>query len=151
MIRMSYLDLMNPEFRRVADVLWNCPQLDGHTSYRAHRIKKGMDKVLKEAGSLQMEMAKKYARKSKLGPDENSPEILLRDDQGRLMFENEEKAKEFENEFATVFSEKYLELKVNKIDFRAIAAVKGLTPNHWPYLEFIVENLPDEMPEEAAP
>jgi hypothetical protein len=147
---MSFLEVMDPGFRQAANVLWNSPNMDGHTSYSAHRVKKGIDATLKEAQKIQLEIANKYCRKSKTGPAEDAPEILLRDENGNYLFEDDEKLKAFDREFTEVFSQKFMELKVNKIDFQAIGGMKGLTPNHWPYLEFIVENLPEEDPLEES-
>lgn len=151
MIKLSYLDVMNPSFREAANVIWNSANLDGHTSYRAHRIKKGIDETLKDAQKTQIEIAMKYCRKGKTSPAEDAPEILLRDERGNYLFEDDEKLKKFDEEFTSTFAAKYMELKVNKIDFRAIGGMKGLTPNHWSYLEPIIENLPVEEPEEVKP
>jgi len=141
MIQMTYYQALEPAFREAANAIWHSPNLDAKTSYSAHRVKKALDKVFKEASQIQQDLAKKYAKMTKL-PD--GKEILHRDPSGRLMFDDDKKAAEFEAEFEKVFREKKLELKVTKLPFAAIQRVQGLAPVYWEHLEPIVEGLPKE-------
>ncbi len=147
MIKLSYMEIMHPNFREAANVIWNSAQLDGKTSYSAHRVKKGIDKVLKEIPKLQNDLAVNYCKFTEVGEEGKKQKIAHRDPRGSIMFESPEKQDEFEEAFTKMFTEKYLELKVNKIDFNCLMHVKGLTPSHWEFLSPIVENLPAEEEE----
>lgn len=147
MIKLSYMEILNPRFRQAADVIWNSPQLDGQTSYSAHRIKKGIDKVLKNFRQQQEELALGFAKSTEV----DGKKILHRDPNGNLMFDGSEQQEGFEKKFEEVFSEKYLELQVTKIDFEKLKGVRGLTPSHWEFLQPIVENFPPEEEEPSEP
>ena len=133
---MTYLQAMEPGFRQAAQVIWNSTGLDARTSYSAHRIKSALDKVLKEAGKMQIELGLKHAKKTKL-PD--GKEILHRDPNGNLMFEGPEQQEAFGKEFEEVFTQKTIKLEVSKLQLESLGKVQGLAPALWEYLEPILE------------
>jgi hypothetical protein len=118
--------------------------LDAKTSYSAHRIQQGIQKVDKEIRDLRIELCQKHGKK-----DENGK--LINDERGFITFESPEKNKEFEEEFTKIFNERKVELKVSKLDFEKLANVRGITPSMWEHLIPIMDNLPPEDEEPVLP
>jgi hypothetical protein len=144
MIEMSWMELADPRFQEAMNTIWHCPALDAQTSYTAHRIQKGMEKVNLDIKNLRIQLCEKYAKKGEDGKN-------VVDNHGRIQFENEDKQLEFETEFREQFSTRKLVLKVKKLDFRTLAQVRGITPMMWGPLERVMDNLPqDEEEVEAA-
>lgn len=126
-------------------MIWNSQGLDAKTSYSAHRIQKGIEKVFKDVRELQKKLADKYAKKTKVG----DKEILHRDPQtGQLMFDGPEQEQAFYKAMQDEIEPKELKLEVSKLHFNQLAGVRGISPNHWAYLGHIVEGMPGDEPEE---
>lgn len=139
---MTYFQALEPNFRQAAAAIWYSEGLDAKTSYSAHRIQKALDKVFKEAGQLQQELALKHCKLMEVG--EKKTPVPQRQPNGHLCFESPEKEQAFNEEFEKTFTEKKLELKVNKLPFNALGRVQGISPIQWGYLEPIVEGFPQE-------
>lgn len=142
MINLTWLQMAHPHFQEAVDVIWNCPQLDGETSYRAHRLRLGIEKTNKDIAEMRKGILNKYGKK-----DENGK--LINDERGFIQFDKPEDHKAFEEEFTKEFSSRSMDLKINKLDFRKLAVVRGITPKFWEHLEPITDNLPQDEELEA--
>lgn len=136
MITLTWLELANPAFQDAVQVIWDCPMLDGHTSYSAHRIQSGIAVVEKEIAHFRKNLTQKHGKKDEHGK-------LINDERGYIVFDTPEQHKAFEAEFTEKFKTRKIELKVNKIDFEKIVNVRGITPSMWQYLMPIIDNLPE--------
>jgi hypothetical protein len=144
MITLTWLELANPLFQQAVGAIWDCPSLDGHTSYSAHRIRQGIEKVEKDVKDLRLALCKKHGKKDADGK-------LINDERGWIQFETPEIGKQFEEEFTKEFSERSLEMKVTKLNFEKLVQVRGITPRMWEFLQPVVENLPAESEAPVEP
>lgn len=143
-ITLSWFQLANHDFQRAINEIWNCPMMDAGTSYTAHRIKLRIDKADKEVRNLRIEIANKYAKKDEAGKP-------IQDKAGYLQFEKPEDAEAFEQEFVKEFEGRKVTMKISKMNFQKLTAIKGITPRMWEQLVPIVDNFPKEEDEDEAP
>lgn len=138
MIELTWLEMANPQFQAACQSIWDCPMLDGHTSYTAHRIQQAIEKADKEIWALRKEVLRRHGKKNENGE-------LINDEKGNIVFEDSDKGPQiFEADFLKEFNGKKVTLKVSKIDFQKLVQVRGITPRHWKFLAPIVDNLPVE-------
>lgn len=143
MIKLAWMQIANPYFEQAVNAIWDCPMLDGATSYTAHRIKKGIEKANKQIRDIRIEICRKYAKK---GPDGK----MLNDASGQIIFENPEDGPKLEADFIKEFETHFLEMEVSKLDFTKLVNVRGLTPRMWEHISPIVDNLPDAFEKEES-
>jgi hypothetical protein len=137
MITLSWMQMGHPDFHTAIKAIFDCPNLDGATSYKAHRVQQCIEGVDREIKALRLELCKTFAKTDDKGE-------LVFDEEGVLQFESEEDKKALEKAFMKEFSERKAELKVSKLDFRTLTPVRGIMPRMWPLLLPICDNLPNE-------
>lgn len=142
MIKLTWMELATPQFQQAVNVIWDCPMLDGATSYTAHRIKKGIEKTEKDVRDLRIKICNKWAKKDANGK-------VVSNEAGYVEFEKPEDQRSLEEEFEKEFQERSLMLQVSKLDFQKLASVRGITPRMWEFLAPVCDNLPEEEPEET--
>lgn len=135
MIKLSYMEICNSGFMGATKVLWSCDQLNGLVASQVHRICKKTQQVVVESQKAEQEIAKRHAC---LDNDGN----FIRANLTPYSFDNPEKAKAFDEELDTYLNSHFAEIKVDKIDFRQLHHVQGLTPSAICALEPVLTNFP---------